>query len=355
MTRRRLFGTLLLTAPLLAAVAGPVAADPPVTKTSTRLPAWGAVWTKTPTTTDELRALEAATKAVVARCTPVTVGIEIDMGLSKAAGSGVIVSEDGLVLTAAHVSGEPNKSCTVILADGTRVKAKTLGTNERIDSGMIRLVDDSKSPNKDGKWPFVTVGKSGDLKKDQWVVTLGHHGGWRPGRPAVARLGQVIDSQKDLIRTSCMLVGGDSGGPLFDLDGKLIGIHSRIGFTLAHNIHVPLDGFKAEWAQLVAAEQIGKTPKTAAPYFGASFVDDLGNEVKGSKGLKVTLLPDGSPAAQAGLKLNDELVSFDGTDVETVDEFRRLLRRRKPGDEVEVVVFRDGRRLTLTVALARQP
>lgn len=353
MTRRRLLGSLLLAVPLLAAVAAPAAADPPVGKAA--LPAWNVAATKTPATVEELRALEAATKAVVAKCTPVTVGIEIDMGLSKAAGSGVIVSEDGLVLTAAHVSGEPNKACTVILADGTRVKAKTLGTNERIDSGMIRLTDGSKAPNKDGKWPFAVIGKSGDLKKDQWVVTLGHHGGWRTGRPAVARLGQVIDSQKDLIRSSCMLVGGDSGGPLFDLDGKVVGIHSRIGFTLAHNIHVPVDGFKAEWAQLVAGEPIGKTPKGPAPYFGASFVDDAGNEVKGAKGLKVTLLPDGSPAAKAGLKLDDELVSFDGTDVETVDEFRRLLRRRKPGDEVDVVVYRDGRRQTVTVALARQP
>lgn len=153
MTRRRLLWSLSAAAALFAA-AGPASADPPVTKASTTLPAWDIARTTAPASVDELRSLEAATKKVVAKCTPATVGIMLGMG----AGSGVIVSDDGLVLTAGHVSGEPGKDCTVILPDGTRVKGKTLGQNEKLDSGMIKIVDKAKTP--DGKWPFLPTAKS---------------------------------------------------------------------------------------------------------------------------------------------------------------------------------------------------
>ncbi len=348
MTRRRLLWTLPLVAALFAAVAAPAADPPPVSKTSAKIPAWDVTRTSAPASIEDLRSLEAVTKKVVEKCTPATVGVMLGMG----AGSGVIVSDDGLVLTAAHVSGPPGKDCTLILPDGTRVKGKTLGTNDKLDSGMIKITDKSKA--KDGKWPFLPTAKSGDLKKGQWVVSLGHPGGWRTGRPPVARLGQVLDNQKDLIRTNCTLVGGDSGGPLFDLDGNVIGIHSRIGFTLAHNIHVPLDGFKVEWAQLVAGETIGKAPKTQPPYFGASFEDPDGKEAKGTRGVKVTYVADEGPAAEAGVLIDDEITTFDGKDVRTADELRRQLARRKPGDEVEVIVKRGTRTVTLKVTLARR-
>jgi len=352
---RRLLWTLPLAAAALFGLVAPAPADdpPPAEKATTKkvekkAEAWDVTRTTAPGSLEDLRALEASVKKVVEKTTPATVGIMIGMG----AGSGVIVSEDGLVLTAAHVSGDPGKECTLFLPDGTRVKGKTLGTNDKIDSGMIRIVDKAKTP--DGKWPFVPTGKSADLKKGQWVVSLGHHGGWRPGRPPVARLGQVLDAQKDLLRTNCTLVGGDSGGPLFDLDGKLIGIHSRIGFTLAHNIHVPVDGFKTDWAQLTAGEQVGRAPKAAPVYFGASFEDADGNDAKGLVGVKVTFVADDGPAAEAGVRVDDEITSFDGTEVATADEVRRLLRRRKPGDEVEVVVRRGTRNMTLTVTLTRR-
>lgn len=349
MTRRRLLFTLPLAAALLAGLAAPSAADdPPVNKASAKLPAWDITRTTAPASIEDLRALEVATKRVVDKCTPATVGLFVGMG----AGSGVIVSEDGLVLTAAHVSGAPGTKCSVVLPDGTRVEGKSLGINAKLDSGMIQITGKSKAEN--GKWPVVQMGKSGDLKKGQWVVSLGHHGGWRAGRPPVARLGQVLDNQKDLIRTNCTLVGGDSGGPLFDLDGRLIGIHSRIGFTLAHNIHVPMDGFKTDWDQLAASVEVGKAPKTAPVYFGASFEDAEGKEVKGAKGVKVTFVAEDGPAAEGGLRVDDEITSFDGTSVKVADDVRKLLARRRAGDEVEVVVARGARTETLTVTLTRR-
>ena len=198
-----------------------------------------------------LEAIQARVEKVVKKCTPETVAILIGFG----AGSGVIVSEDGLVLTAAHVitgedlmgKGGPyesGKPCTIVLADGKHVKGKTLGVNSDNDVGMVQITD--KGPNN-GKWPFLPVAKSATLKKGEWVVSLGHPGGPKIGRPPVARLGRIEARTSDIVRSNCTLVGGDSGGPLFDLDGNVVGIHSRIGLTLAQNIHVPIELFQAQW------------------------------------------------------------------------------------------------------------
>src|ERR1700733_817883 len=93
--------------------------------------AWDSARTTAPEDVAELKALQEKVKKVVDKCSAATVGVIIGSG----AGSGVIVSEDGLVLTAAHVSGEPNKDCVLVLQDGKRVKGKTLGTNDKADSG----------------------------------------------------------------------------------------------------------------------------------------------------------------------------------------------------------------------------
>ena len=302
---------------------------------------WDIIRTTVPESIEELKALQATVKRVVDRSTACTVGVMIGMG----AGSGVIVSEDGLVLTAAHVSGEPGKDCTLILPDGTRIKGKTLGTNDKLDSGMIQITD--KGPNKDGKWPFIPMGKSIDLKKGQWLVALGHPGGWKRDRPPVARLGQVMDSSKDVVRSSCTLVGGDSGGPLFDLEGNVVGIHSRIGYTLASNMHVPSDAFKTEWEKLVKGEQIGKPTKPAAAIIGVTFDD------KSDAALLVEITEDG-PAAKAGLRAGDIINEFDGKKVASADDIRTLLRKKKPNDEVEIVIKRGAKTMSMTLTLGKR-
>ena len=302
---------------------------------------WDIIRTTVPESIEELKALQATVKRVVDRSTACTVGVMIGMG----AGSGVIVSEDGLVLTAAHVSGEPGKDCTLILPDGSRIKGKTLGTNDKLDSGMIQITD--KGPNKDGKWPFIPMGKSVDLKKGQWLVALGHPGGWKRDRPPVARLGQVMDSSKDVVRSSCTLVGGDSGGPLFDLEGNVVGIHSRIGYTLASNMHVPSDVFKTEWEKLVKGEQIGKPMKPAAATIGVVF------DSKADTATLEELTEDG-PADKAGLKAGDTITEFDGKTVSTPDDIRAILRKKKPGDEVEIVIKRGAKTMSMTLTLGKR-
>jgi serine protease Do len=195
----------------------------------------------------ELRALEGQVEKVLAKVVPCTVGIRIGNGQ----GSGVIVSADGYVLTAGHVSGEPNRNAVVTLPSGKELKGKTLGRNTGIDSGLIKITEP-------GPYPFVEMSKAGPLAKGQWVVAVGHPGGFRRNRSPVVRLGRVLFANPFLIRTDCTLVGGDSGGPLFDLDGLVVGIHSRIGpGAITENIHVPVDTYRETWDRLASAESWG--------------------------------------------------------------------------------------------------
>jgi hypothetical protein len=204
--------------------------------------------TDAPTNVDELRALEKRVQKVVEKVQACTVGVRI----GAAQGSGVIVSADGYVLTAGHVSGLPGRDVVCILPDGKQLKAKTLGRNGTIDSGMIKL-------EGNGPFPFVEIGKSGSLKRGQWVVSIGHPGGFRPNRTPVVRLGRILYINPGLIRTDCTLVGGDSGGPLFDLEDHVIGIHSRIGGgAITENVHVPVDTFKATWDRLARGDNWGR-------------------------------------------------------------------------------------------------
>src|SRR5262245_12340543 len=226
MSRRMLVPTLLATF-LLAAPA--LADSPPLTKE--------------PTSIKELKELQSRVQDVYKKVTPAIVGIQI----GGASGSGVIVTEDGYVLTAGHVSGKPDSECTVIFPDGKKVKAKSLGQNRGIDSGMIKITET-------GSYPYVEMGESKALQKGQWVVSLGHPGGYIDGRTPVLRLGRIITANDNLIQTDCTLVGGDSGGPLFDLDGKVVGIHSRIGPTITFNIHVPVSTYRETWDDLVAGK-----------------------------------------------------------------------------------------------------
>ena len=202
---------------------------------------------ESPTDVAKLRALELRVEKMLDKAKAATVGVR----MGAAQGSGVIVSEDGYVLTAGHVSAKPGVECTLVMPDGKVLKGKTLGRNGSIDSGMIKIV-------AEGKYPFAEMGKSGPLKKGQWVVAIGHPGGFRANRTPVVRVGRILYADPSLIRTDCTLVGGDSGGPLFDLDGKVIGIHSRIGGnSITENVHVPIDTYRQTWERLVASQNWG--------------------------------------------------------------------------------------------------
>ena len=137
---------------------------------------------KVPANLDEIKAMQKKVQEVTKKVMPAVVGVQ----LGSIQGSGVIVSEDGYVLTAGHVSGKPGQNVTLILPNGKHLKGKTLGHNQLIDSGMIKITDE-------GKWPFVSIGESTKLTQGEWVISLGHPGGFNSQRSPPLRLGRILD------------------------------------------------------------------------------------------------------------------------------------------------------------------
>ena len=313
---------------------------------------WNPTRATSPASVAELKALQDRVTDVVAKVTPATVGLLTPGGRGMlGAGSGVIVSEGGLILTAAHVIGDPGKSVTVVLANGKQVIGKTLGVNPLVDSGMVQITDkppaDADWPGAaDGKWPFVEVGVSKAVKPGQWLIALGHPGGPKRDRKPAVRVGRMIDyfQKESAVRTDCPLVGGDSGGPLFDLSGKVVGIHSRIGSLLDHNMHVATEFYKEEWDELARGLVTGLVGQAELGLTLANNADEP----------TVRAVTPGGPAAAAGLKAGDIVLSFDGEQVHSKDDLIHLLNKSLPTTDVEVEVRRGTGLRTLTVTLARK-
>lgn len=298
---------------------------------------------KVPETVQDLQQIENHVQKLVEKVMPATVCLRI----GTAQGSGVIVNRDGYILTAGHVSGAANQNAVIILPDGSRLRGRTLGANNGIDSGMVLITDKVN-------FPFVEMAKSAGLAKGQWCLSLGHPGGYKPGRPPVVRLGRLQDVNEKVLVSDCSLVGGDSGGPLFDMHGRVIGIHSRIGGKVSSNLHVPIDTYRETWGELAAGKVWGNTTiplfdfgKPAEAYLGVRATPD-------KKALKIEAVTAGSPAEKAGLKANDVILKIDNQPVATNDELGALLKGRRPGAQITVNVQRGTEMIAINVTLGKR-
>ncbi|MEM7452817.1 MAG: trypsin-like peptidase domain-containing protein [Planctomycetota bacterium] len=272
-----------------------------------------------PASISQMRAMENHIAELAEQCKLATVNIQC----AGAQGSGVVVSRDGYILTAAHVISRPRLPATITFPDGSTVKAQTLGVHHsNIDSGMLKITDE-------GRWPYLDIGESESLEPGQWVMAIGHPGGMDEDRGLVVRVGRIIDNETTVLRTDCTLVGGDSGGPLFDMDGNVIGIHSRIGGSLQDNFHVPIDIFSEEWDDLAAGKRIGVR---ARPWLGLRVVDET-NEIE--------FIDENGPAGEAGLEVGDFIIKIDDRDIEDQSDIATAMRNVKPGDTIKVVVTRE--------------
>ncbi len=148
-----------------------------------------------------------------------------------------------------------------------------------------------------------------------------------------------------MIRTECALVGGDSGGPLFDLDGKVVGIHSRIGESLSFNLHVPVDTYRTTWDRLVKSEVWGGRASEA--YIGVVLNPD-------AKECKIAEVEKDSPAAKAGLQPDDVVIRCDKKKVADLEDLMTLIRKHKPGDELPLEVRRGKEVLNLKVVIGKR-
>ena len=195
-----------------------------------------------PISLDDLKVIERHVTNLVARVSPAVVALEI----GSAIGSGVVISPDGLVLTAGHVCGRPDRWVTFIFPDGRRVRGKTLGVDEDTDTGLARIEDR-------GPWPHAPPGDLTSARPGDWTLALGHPGGFDRRRSLVVRLGRIIRLSPGTLQTDCTISPGDSGGPLFDMFGHVIGIHNAISGSMAGNFHAPITDYYRAWTRLSAA------------------------------------------------------------------------------------------------------
>ncbi len=290
-----------------------------------------------PASPADLQILQDHVQALLQQTLPATV--------SLGGATGVIV-EGNLVLTAGHVTRTAGRRMTITLHDGRRLRGVSLGADLRADTGLIRITGEP-----DAKLPFLPMGRSADLRPGEWCVMLGHPSGSKPGRSAPARLGRVLRvPARGFVTTDCTMQGGDSGGPLLDMHGRVVGINSRISANLADNMHVPIDAFRDGWAGLLAGEVKGEAPAGR----GGRGRIGLGAPVRFAEGRAIVgEVPDG-PAHRAGLRADDVLRKVDGSEVGTAADLARALQGFRPADEITVEVLRGEQVLVLAVPAQRE-
>lgn len=205
-----------------------------------------------------------------------------------------------------------------------------------------------------GPWPFAPMGASKPLVAGDWVVALGHSAGYDAGRTPPVRFGRVVSKGPgNFLTTDCTLIGGDSGGPLFDLEGKIVGINSSIGVSLTNNNHAGIDGFKEDWDRIRAGEAWGKLSMNpfANPEMAALGI--VFGERRGIQGVPVEGMVSKSPSAAAGVRVGDVIQSLDGSDIPGANKLLQVLAKRQPGDKVKLGILRDHKSLEVEVVLAR--
>lgn len=293
-----------------------------------------------PTGVDDLRRMETQFRRIAQRAVPATVSVEVGHSI----GSGVLVNAEGLVLTAAHVVGRSGRPASVVLSDGRRLPARTLGAHHPIDAGMLQLT------NPPTDLPFVLVAE-GDLPKPgDWVLATGQPGGVFDDRSPPVRVGRVLASQAGWLCTDCKLVGGDSGGPLFNMHGEVVAIHTSIGPAIIHNFHVPVAAIRAYWQRLLAGEVWGGNSGQRGTNPSRPLLGLAGREV--DRHFVVTQVFPGLPAQEAGIQVGDRILAVERQEVGSAQDVARLLFDKRPGETLRVQLQRGEQRLEIAVVLS---
>ena len=302
------------------------------------------VWSREPVgSIENIRKLEGKIATVAEKAMKATVALVSEE--SGASGSGVITSADGLILTAAHVI-EGAEQVLVVFPDGKQVKGKVLGANMSKDIGMVQI-------EEKGPWPFMERGESKPLEAGNWVIAMGHSTGFDPSRTPPVRFGSVVsDGPGNFLTTDCTLIGGDSGGPLFDLNGKIVGINSSIGDALKNNNHAGVDGFKEDWDRLVAGDVWGQLQ-----------MDPMSNSERAVMGIGLGLPVRGGGiiidsvsehASKAGIRPGDILQSVEDKKVRDGRALQIYLAKKQAGDKVKIGILRADKPLELEIELKKK-
>lgn len=291
------------------------------------------------TTLDDLISVQSRVQNVLDQARKSVVVIECDGGTA----SGVIISPEGLVLTAAHVTNEPNKKVKVIFWDGKTVEGTSLGLDTVTDAAMVQLPKPAKA------WPYATVQKDiRALNVGDWCFALGHAGGWDAARGSILRVGKLLRVSANMLQSDCVLMGGDSGGGLFDLNGNVIGINSQIWEGRDQNLHVSMAPFLRSWEALKKKEVIRVWQQGSGGWIG------LSTQVQGENLAIHAIAPD-SPAIKAGLKEGDHILSVNNEKTSTPAEFSSAIRGRVAGSLVSLRIQNVAGERTVEVKLGKRP
>jgi serine protease Do len=269
----------------------------------------------------------------------------------RGAGSGFIIDADGSILTNHHVI-EDAERIVVKLSDGRALRARVLGADPDTDIALIK-VDGQRG------LPVAPIGDSSSLRMGEWVCAIGNPLGYEHSVTVgvVSFLGRKLfnASLDNYIQTDAAINFGNSGGPLINSRGEVIGINAAVS-SRASNIGfaVPINTASGILAQLKARGYVSRG------YVGVG-LRDVDADLQGSLGLPVSsgaIVQDvtaDSPASRAGLKTYDVILSIEGESVASDDELIHEIARRTPGTAVRLRVLRDGREIEVPVKLAERP
>jgi serine protease Do len=258
--------------------------------------------------------------------------------------SGVIISPTGLMLTAAHVVGKPGRDIRVVLEDGSTTTAKSLGLDQATDAALAQLKDRGKP------WPSVNLSREVvKAQPGEWCFALGHPGGFDKARGAVLRVGKIIKQTANSLHSDCVLMGGDSGGPLFNLAGEVIGIHSQIWEGRDQNVHVSMAPFLRSWDAMQASQVIKVWGVGAGGYLGVA--TRMTDEVE----LEVADVIDGSPAHQAGVRVGDVILELNGDAMTDQQQFTAAIKAKAAGDTVKLKLRTEAKERHVPVTLTQRP
>ncbi|MEM6760224.1 MAG: Do family serine endopeptidase [Pseudomonadota bacterium] len=270
---------------------------------------------------------------------------------SSALGSGFVISEDGYIVTNNHVI-EGADEINIEFFNGDELVAELVGTDPTTDIALLKVAADAPLP-------FVPFGNSDTARVGDWVVAMGNPLGQGFSVSAgivSARNRALSGSYDDYIQTDAAINRGNSGGPLFNMDGEVIGVNTAIlspnggsigiGFSMASNVVTNV------------VDQLQEFGETRRGWLGVRIqdvTDDLAEALglEDASGALVTSVPDG-PAKDAGMEAEDVITSFAGVEVADTRALVRQVGNSPVGETVRVVVFRDGKTVTLRVTLGRR-
>lgn len=269
-------------------------------------------------------------------------------------GSGFIISSDGYILTNNHVVGDADR-VKVTLSDGREMEAKIIGSDPQTEVALVKV--EAKG------LPALKLGDSDRIRVGEWVLAVGNPFGLShsvtSGIVSAQGRGDVgIVDYADFIQTDAAINPGNSGGPLVNLKGEVIGMNtaivSRTGGSMGIGFAIPVNMIKYVEKQLrdkgtVDRGFLGVVIQNLTPDLSKWF------DIQRGKGVLISGVSEGSPAEKAGLQRDDIIVEFNGQPVEEAGSFRSRVSTTPPGEKVDIVVLRNGKREKIRVEIGTLP